>query len=188
MTTAVSHGHATAETLFPPPNLDVGVVTIGGEAGAKAGGSWGPLEENMTAMMAWIGLRIGRAAVRPYPRSKLDVESVMAGEVGSASLVLRLLLPTFLLGCALSATYPTLGVRGGAEVVWCGRPQYKVPSHPSHPSLEQALGTLTWARGALRLEVIGNARSATLTTLRQSLSASTVNLCGPIINGTRSSR
>ncbi|KAL3777455.1 hypothetical protein ACHAW5_006411 [Stephanodiscus triporus] len=86
MTTAVSHGHATAETLFPPRNLDAGVVTIGEEAGAKAGGSWGPLEENMTAMMVWIGLRIGRAAVRPYPHSKLDVESVMAGEVGSASL------------------------------------------------------------------------------------------------------
>jgi hypothetical protein len=87
MTTTVSHGRATAATLYPPPNLDAVVVTIGEEASAKAGGSWGPLEGTMTATMAWIGLWNGRAAARPYPHSKLDAESAMAGEVGSALLV-----------------------------------------------------------------------------------------------------
>jgi hypothetical protein len=87
MTTTVSHGSATAVMLYPPSNLDAVVVTIGEEASAKAGGSWGPLEGTMTATMAWIGLRNGRAAARPYPHSKLDAESAMAGEVGSALLV-----------------------------------------------------------------------------------------------------
>jgi hypothetical protein len=101
MTTTVSHGHATVATLYQAPNLVAEDVTTGEEAGAKAGGSWGPLEGNMTVTMALIGLKTGRVAARPYPRSKLAVESVMAGEAGSALLVVHrwwLYPPTFLLG------------------------------------------------------------------------------------------
>ncbi len=121
MRTTVSHGHATAATLYQATNLDVEVVTIGEEAGAKEGGSWGLSEESTTVTMALIGLRTGHVATRSFPHSKLAAESAMAGEEESASLVGRRWLwlcpQIFLLGCALSVTYPTRGIRGDAEVV-----------------------------------------------------------------------